>query len=63
MRLGCEVGGRGEADAVFKVREKEVQSESVSADETAGIFGVGEVAKAGAAPIASCRPATRSGTG
>jgi hypothetical protein len=41
--LGREVGGRGEADAVFEVREKEVQFERVSADETTGVFGVGEI--------------------
>jgi hypothetical protein len=36
--LGYEIGGRGKAVAVFEVREKEVQFESLSADETAGVF-------------------------
>jgi hypothetical protein len=43
VRLGREIGGRGETDAVFEVRKKEVQFESVSADETTGVFGVGEI--------------------
>jgi hypothetical protein len=43
VRLGREIGGRGETDAVFEVREKEVQFESDSADETTGVFGVGEI--------------------
>jgi hypothetical protein len=41
--VGCPTRGRRETDAVFEVREKEVQFESVSADETAWIFGVGEI--------------------
>jgi hypothetical protein len=41
--LGCEVGGRGEADAVFEVRKEEVQFESDSAGKTARVFGVGEI--------------------
>jgi len=47
--VGCPTRGFGETDAVFEVREKEVQFESVSADKTAWVFGVGEIA----APIAS----------
>jgi hypothetical protein len=40
MWLGCEGGRRGEADALFEVREKEMQFESFSADKAAGVFGV-----------------------
>jgi hypothetical protein len=47
--LGCEIGGRGEEDAVFEVREEEVPSKSVSAGKAARVFGVGEIE----APIAS----------
>jgi len=46
VRLGCEVGGRREADAVFEVRRKEVQFESLSADKAAWVFGAGEIATA-----------------
>jgi hypothetical protein len=54
--LGCEIDGRGEEDAVFEVWQEEVQFESISADKTAGVFGVEEVAKAaGVAPIAALR--------
>jgi hypothetical protein len=53
VRLGCEIGGCREADAVFEVREEEVKFESLSAGKAARVFGVGEIAKAiGAAPIA-----------
>jgi hypothetical protein len=43
VRPGCEIGGRGEADAVFEVPEEAVQFESVSADKTAGVFGIAEI--------------------
>jgi hypothetical protein len=43
LRLGCEIDGRGEKDAVLEVRGKEVQFESVSAYETTGVFGIGEI--------------------
>jgi hypothetical protein len=42
VRLGREIGGRGEADAVFKVWEKEVQFESLCAGKAARVFGVGK---------------------
>jgi hypothetical protein len=52
--MGCGIGGRGETDAVFEVRKKEVQFESVSTDETTGVFGIGEIADAiSVAPIAA----------
>jgi len=41
--MGCEVGGRGEAYAVFEVREEAVQFESDSAGKAARIFGVAEM--------------------
>ncbi len=44
MWVGCEIGGRGEEDAVFEVWQEEMQFESVSADKAAWIFGVGEIA-------------------
>ena len=51
--MGCEIGGRGEEDAVFEVREEAVQFESNSAGKAARVFGVEEIAKAiGVAPIA-----------
>jgi hypothetical protein len=53
--LGCEIDGRGEEDAVFEVWQEEVQFESISADKTAAVFGVEEVAKAaGVAPMQRC---------
>jgi hypothetical protein len=43
MWLGCEVGGRGEADAMFQMRKEEMQFASDPADETARVFGVTEI--------------------
>jgi hypothetical protein len=41
--MGCAIGGRGEEDALFKVRKKEVQFERIPADKAAGVFGVAEI--------------------
>jgi hypothetical protein len=41
--LGCEVGGRGEADAVFEVWEEAVSIESDTAGKAARVFGVAEI--------------------
>jgi hypothetical protein len=41
--LGCEVGGRGEADAVLEVREEAVFVTGGTSDKAARIFGVGEI--------------------
>jgi hypothetical protein len=43
VRLGYTARGRREENAVFEVWEEAMYFESVSADETAGIFGVAEV--------------------
>jgi hypothetical protein len=42
--MGCEIGGRGEEDAVFEVREEAVQFESNSAGKAARVFGASEIA-------------------
>jgi hypothetical protein len=44
VRMGCEIGGRGEEDAVFEVREEAVQFESNSAGKAARVFGASEIA-------------------
>jgi hypothetical protein len=62
LRLGCEIDGRGEEDAVLEVRGKEVQFESVSANQAAGVLGVGEIETIrrrvlwGGCPIAGVAP-------
>jgi hypothetical protein len=38
--LGCEIGGRGEEDAVFEVREKEVFGAGDTSDKAARVLGV-----------------------
>ena len=43
MWLGCEIGGRGEEDAVFEVWEEEVFAAGDTSDEAAGVFGAGEI--------------------
>ena len=54
--MGREIGGRRETDAVLEVRKKKVQFESVSADETTGVFGAGEM-KAIRGRVRCCRAA------
>jgi hypothetical protein len=45
----AEIDGRGEEDAVFEVREKEVFAAGDTSDKVARVLGVGEIAP----PIAS----------
>ena len=43
MWLGCEIGGRGEEDALFEVRRKEVFPASDTSDKAARVLGVAEI--------------------
>ena len=47
--MGRSLGRRREKDAVFEVRKEAMRVEGVSAEEAAGVFGVGEIA----APLAN----------
>src|SRR5450755_687631 len=51
LRLGCSFGRRREKDAMFEVRKEAMRFEGVSAEEAAGVFGVGKIA----APLANRR--------
>jgi hypothetical protein len=42
--MGCEIGGRGEEDAVFEVRGKEVFAAGDISDKAARVFGAGKIA-------------------
>ena len=43
LRLGCSLGRRREKDAVFEVRKEAMRFEGVSAEDAAGVFGVGKI--------------------
>jgi hypothetical protein len=51
LRLGCSLGRRREKDAVFEVRKEAMRFEGLSAEEAAGVFGLGKIA----APLANRR--------
>lgn len=42
--MGCEIGGRGEENAVFKVWKEAMFVTGSANDKTAGVFGVGKIA-------------------
>ena len=39
MRVGCEIGGRGEEDAMFYLWKEAVFAVGGAADKAAGVFG------------------------
>jgi len=58
--MGCEIGGRGEEDAVFQMRKKAMHFKSISADKTSRVFGVAEIDAGVLLPIASSPTAGRA---